>query len=175
VHTRTNAIEDQQKESETTLSERKFENGTQNGELRFYGSQGMVMNPLAMCDKLDKMFGSGAEAIVHYMLLESGRETFDKMMKNNQNKSRGQLLKALVDLQPSHGWGYLSLTIVHTDPPKIELTVRNPPIKTQKGSQKHLISSFWAGVLSVYFNRQLLSKNLCYRAERDEFGCTIST
>lgn len=175
MHTRTNAIEDQQKESETTPSERKFENGTQNGELRFYGSQGMVMNPLAMCDKLDRMFGSGAEAIVHYMLFESGRETFEKMMKNNQNKNRGQLLKALVDLQPSHGWGYLSLTIIHADPPKIELTVRNPPIKTQKGSQKHLISSFWAGVLSVYFNRQLLSKNLCYSAERDEFECTIST
>jgi hypothetical protein len=128
-----------------------------------------------MCDKLDKMFGSGAEAIVHYMLFESGRETFDKMMKSNQNKSRGQLLKALVDLQPSHGWGYLSLTIVQTDPPKIELTVRNPPIKTLRGSQKHLISSFWAGVLSIYFNRQLLSKNICYSAERDEFECTIST
>jgi hypothetical protein len=175
VHTRTNTIEDQHKEPETTPSERKPENSTQNGELRFYGSQGMVMNPLAMCDKLDKMFGSGAEAIVHYMLFESGRETFDKMMKSNQNKSRGQLLKALVDLQPSHGWGYLSLTIVQTDPPKIELTVRNPPIKTLRGSQKHLISSFWAGVLSIYFNRQLLSKNICYSAERDEFECTIST
>jgi len=175
VQTRTKTIEDQQKESETTPSERKFENRAQNGELRFYGSQGMVMNPLAMCDKLDKMFGSGAEAIVHYMLFESGRETFDKMMKSTQNKSRGELLKALVDLQPCHGWGYVSLTIVHADPPKIELSVKNPPIKTQKGSQKHLISSFWAGVLSIYFNRQLLSKNSNYSAERDEFECTIST
>ena len=175
MQTKTNTIEEKQKEPEAASGERKLASHAQNGELRFYGTQGMVMNPLAMCDKLDKMFGSGAEAIVHYMLFESGRETFDKMMKSAQGKSRGELLKALVDLQPSHGWGYVSLTIVHADPPRIELSVKNPPIKTQRGSQKHLISSFWAGVLSVYFNKQLLSKNLSYSAERDVFACTIST
>ena len=175
MQTRTNTIEEQQKEPETTPGARKLVNRAQNGELRFYGSQGMVMNPLAMCDKLDKMFGSGAEAIVHYMLFESGRETFDKMMKSNHDKSRGELLKALVDLQPCHGWGYVSLMIVHADPPRVELSVKNPPIKAQRGSQKHLISSFWAGVLSIYFNRQLLSKNSGYSAERDEFTCIIST
>ncbi len=175
MQTRTNTIDEKQKEPEPASGERNLANHAQNGELRFYGTQGMVMNPLAMCDKLDKMFGSGAEAIVHYMLFESGRETFDKMVKSAQGKSRGELLKALVDLQPSHGWGYVSLKITHADPPRIELSVKNPPIKTQRGSQKHLISSFWAGVLSVYFNRQLLSKNLGYSAERDEFACTIST
>ena len=174
MQTRTNAIEEQQKESETTPSERKLENHTQNGELRFYGSQGMVMNPLAMCDKLDKMFGTGAEAIVHYMLSESGRDTFDTMMNNNQGKSRGELLKTLVDLQPSTGWGFVSLTILRTDPPVVDIIVRNPPVKSLKGSQKQIIGSYWAGVLSRYFSRQLMSKNHSYDAEKDEFNCTIT-
>ncbi len=153
---------------------RKPTNHAQDGELRFYGTQGIVMIPSAMCEKLDKMFGSGAEAIVHYMLFESGRVTFDNMMKNNQTKSRGELLKALVDLQPCTGWGYASLTIARADPPKVLVSVRNPPVKTLKGSQKHVIGSFWAGVLSVHFSRQLLSRNLGYDAERDEFTCTVS-
>jgi len=145
-----------------------------NGELRLLGARRMVMNPLAMCDKLDKMFGSGAEAIVHYMLFESGRDTFDTMIKNNRNKSRGELLKMLVDLQPNTGWGYVSLTIIRTDPPSVNIVVRNPPVKSVKGSQKQIIGSYWAGVLSGYFNRQLVSKNIGYDAEKDEFACTVT-
>lgn len=174
MQSKTNAIEAEHTEPEAVPNRRKPVNHAENGELRFYGTQGMVMNPLAMFEKLDRMFGSGAEAIVHYMLFESGRATFDDMMKNSQDKSRGELLKALVDLQPCTGWGYASLTIVRTDPPTVQVSVRNPPIKTLKGSQKQMIGSFWSGVLSVYFNRQLLSKNIDYRAEKDEFTCTIS-
>ena len=144
------------------------------GELRQCGARRMIMNPLAMCDKLDKMFGSGAEAIVHYMLSESGRDTFDTMLNNNQEKSRGELLKTLVDLQPSSGWGFVSLTILHTDPPAVDIIVKNPPVKSLKGSKNQIIGSYWAGVLSRYFNCQLVSKNRSYDAEKDEFKCTIT-
>jgi hypothetical protein len=174
LQSKTNTVETEQTDPEAAPNRRKQTNNAQNGELRFYGTQGIVMIPSAMCEKLDKMFGSGAEAIVHYMLFESGRVTFDNMMKHSQDKSRGELLKALVDLQPCTGWGYASLTIARADPPTVQVSVRNPPVKTLKGSQKHMIGSFWAGALSVYFNRQLLSKNLGYSAEKDEFTCTIS-
>lgn len=145
-----------------------------NGELRFYGARGMMMNPLAMCEKLDKMFGSGAEAIVHYMLFESGRDTFDVMIRNNTDKSHEELLKTLVNLQPHIGWGYAALTILHTDPPMVNIAIRNPPVKTLKGSQKLIIGSFWAGVLSRYFDRQLTSKNFRYDAQEDEFDCRVT-
>lgn len=146
-----------------------------NGELRFYGVRGTMMNPLAMCEKLDKMFGSGAEAIVHYMQFESGRDTLDVMIKNNQGKSSGELLKILVDLQPSMGWGFVSLSILHADPPMVDIAVRNPPVKTLKGSQKQIIGSFWAGILSRYFDKQLVSKNCSYDADKDEFTCALTT
>lgn len=174
MQNRTNSVEAEQADPTATPNRRKPTSSAQNGELRFYGTQGLVMIPSAMCEKLDKMFGSGAEAIVHYMLFESGRVAFDNMMKNSQDKSRGELLKALVDLQPCTGWGYASLTIARADPPTVLVSVRNPPVKTLKGSQKHMIGSFWAGILSVYFNRQLLSKNIGYNTERDEFTCTVS-
>jgi len=145
-----------------------------NGELRLCGARRMMMNPIAMCDKLDKMFGSGAEAIVHYMLFESGRDTFDTIMNNNQDKGRGELLKTLVDLQPCTGWGFVSLTILQADPPIVDVSVKNPPVKALKGSQKQIICSYWAGVLSGYFSRQLGSKNPGYDAEKDEFKCTVT-
>jgi cysteinyl-tRNA synthetase len=46
--------------------------------------------------------------------------------------------------------------------------------KTIKGSQKHLIGSFWAGVLSEYFERRLMPKNFNYNSEKDEFSCLIT-
>ena len=148
---------------------------TVNGEVRLCGARRMIMNPLAMCEKLDKMFGSGAETIVNYMLFESGRDTFDAIIDHNPGKSRGELLKMLVDLQPHTGWGFVSLTILRPDPPIVSIVVRNPPVKALRGSQKHMISSYWAGVLSKYFNRQLLSKNQSYDAEKDEFNFTVTT
>jgi len=143
-----------------------------NGELRYYGVRGMMMTPLAMCDKLDRMFGSGSEAIVHYMQFESGRCTFDTMVENNPTKSREEVLRLLVELQPWMGWGCVSLTILRAEPPMVDIVVKNPPVKCLKGSQKQIIGSFWAGVLSRYFNQQLVSKNFDYDAKKDEFRCT---
>jgi hypothetical protein len=53
--------------------------------------------------------------------------------------------------------------------------IKDPPVKTLKGSQKHLIGSFWAGVLSKYFDKQLTCKEFAYDAEKDEFSCVITT
>jgi len=148
---------------------------TVNGEVRLCGARRMIMNPLAMCEKLDRMFGSGAETIVNYMLFESGRDTFNAIIENNPDKGRGELLKMLVDLQPHTGWGFVSLTILRVDPPIVSIVVKNPPVKALKGSQKQMISSYWAGVLSKYLNRQLLSKNQSYDTEKDEFNFTVTT
>jgi len=159
-------------ERQSKNQKQKMANHARNGELLYYGVRGMMMTPLAMCEKLDRMFGSGSEAIVHYMQFESGRCTFDTMVENNPTKSREEVLRLLVELQPSMGWGCVSLTILHTKPPTADIVVRNPPVKCLKGSQKQIIGSFWAGVLSRYFNEQLVSKNFGYDAQKDEFRCT---
>jgi len=180
MESETNVIEYEQTEAENDLKKQtkarteSVENQQEKGELRFLGTRGVITNPLSMCDKMDKMFGSGGEAIIHYMWFESGLELFGIMMKNSQNKSLEELLKALVDLQPNTGWGCVSLKIIRTDPPEVDIKVRNPPVKTVKGSRKHLIGSFWAGVLSRYFNRQLICKNFSYDADKDEFSCTVT-
>lgn len=71
-------------------------------------------------------------------------------------------------------WGIANIRIKRANPPIVEIVVKNPPIKTIKGSQKHLIGSFWAGAFTRYFNRQLMCKNFAYNVERDEFSCTIT-
>jgi len=177
--TETSAFEYEQAEAENDLETQKVKKEQKvklraNGEIRFFGVRALLMNPLAACEKLDRIFGSGGEAIVHHMWFESGQSLFDGMIKHNSMVNMEELLRALIDVQPSTGWGNMSVKIIRTSPPIVDVAVRNPPVKTVKGSQKHLIGSFWAGVFSKYFNRQLICKNFGYDAEKDEFTCTIT-
>lgn len=145
------------------------------GEIRLFGIRSLLTNPIPSCKQLDKMFGTGAEVIVHNMWFEQGYQLFDTMINNDPVKTEEELLKEVVETQPQAGWGKVALRVQRKDPPAIEIVVKNSPIKTVKGSQKHLIGSFWAGVLSRYFKKQLLCKNFSYDEERDEFFCVIST
>jgi hypothetical protein len=143
------------------------------GEITFLGTRGLLMNPIPACEKIDQLFGSGSESIVHYMFFQCGQSLFDNMIKYKPDKSQEELLKALIEAQPRAGWGHVSLKFIRVDPPIVELAAINSPVKTTKGSQKHLIGAFWAGVLSKYFNYQLMCKNFSYDAKKDEFSCVI--
>jgi len=145
-----------------------------NGEIRLFGVRAVIANPVSACEKIDKMFGTGGEAIIHYMWFECGHSLFDYMIKSNVDKGKDELLRALVNVQPGTGWGNLTVRVVQADPPLVHLKVRNPPVKTIKGSQKQIIGSFWAGVLSRHFSRQLVCKNFLYDSDQDEFSCTIT-
>jgi len=175
----TNLIECEQTEAETVIeiqTKAKKEckdTPEEKGKIQL-GVRALTTNPISACEKIDRMFGSGGEAIIHYMWLESGLNLFDNMIKHNPGKSPEELLKSLVDVQPSSGWGDASLKIIRSDLPMVDITVKNPPVKTIKGSPKYLIGSFWAGVLSRYFNQQLICKNFGYDADKDEFTCTVT-
>jgi predicted hydrocarbon binding protein len=178
--TKTNMIEcnrsETKMESETQTKNRKNGKATsdENNEVIF-GVRTLMTSPLPACEKLDKMFGSGGEAIVHHMYLESGQNLFDNMIKCNPGKSMEELLKALIDVHHRTGWGMVSMQFIHRNTPMVSIVVKDPPVKTVKGSQKYLIGSFWAGVFSRFFNRQVTCKNFGYDAEKDEFTCTIAT
>jgi predicted hydrocarbon binding protein len=160
--------------TQTKTKKEEKKTSEENSETVF-GVRVLMANPLPACEKLDKMFGSGGEAIVHHMWFESGQSLFGTMIKCNSSKSLDELLKALVDVQPRTGWGNISMRIIRRNPPVVDIVVKNPPVKTVKGSQKYLIGSFWTGVLSRYFNRQLVCKNFGYDAKKDEFSCAVTT
>jgi hypothetical protein len=109
------------------------------------------------------------------MWFEQGFQLFEKMMQSSTDKTKECLLKDLVDLQPRTGWGKTAVTIIRQIPPTVKIVIQDPPVKTLKGSQKHLIGSFWAGVLSKYFDKQLACKDFAYDPEKDEFSCVITT
>jgi len=144
-------------------------------EMPFHGVRIQMINPIPACEKIDKMFGSGGEAIIHYMWFEQGLKLFDQMLQNSPNKTKEELLKELIDVQPKTGWGTATITIVRPNPPTIEIIVKDSPVKTVQGSQKHLIGSFWAGVFTKYFNTQLTCKDFWYNSEKDEFSCLITS
>jgi hypothetical protein len=162
-------------EYEKANAEKEAKPDREKRETTFHGVRTQVTNPIPACEKIDRMFGSGGEAIIHHMWFEQGLRLFDQMLQNSPNKTKEELLKKLVDVQPQTGWGTAKITIVRPNPPTIEIVVENPPVKTVKGSQKHLIGSFWAGVFTRYFNRQLTCKDFSYKAERDEFSCLITS
>lgn len=139
-----------------------------------FGIRTLVTNPTSACDRLDKMFGTGGEAIVHYMWFESGYSFFDSMVQCNRGRSVEELLKMLIDAQPQMGWGEVILNVVQRDPPSMNIVVKDPPVKTMAGSQKQMIGSFWAGVFSRRFNKQLTCKNFSYDTQKDELSCAIT-
>ncbi len=144
------------------------------GEIRLFGTRIALTNLLPACEKVDKMFGTGGEVIVNCMAFEQGRQLFEAMVTNSPNKSKEEVLKEVVDLQPQAGWGIIGLEIISDNPPKIEVTVKNPPVKTVQGSSKHLIGSFWAGVLSEHFSQQLKCARFSYDEEEDELRCIVT-
>ena len=141
----------------------------------FNGIRAQLIAPIPACERIDKMFGSGGEAIIHYMWFEQGHQLFEQMTQNSPEKTKEDLLKDLVDLQPKTGWGTTVATIIRHVPPTATIVVHDPPVKTLKGSQKHLIGSFWTGVFTKYFNKQLTCKEFQYNPEKDEFSCLITT
>jgi hypothetical protein len=157
-----------------THKENNRNNNHRNGTI-FNGIRTQLTAPIPACERVDKMFGSGGEAIIHYMWFEQGFQLFEQMTQNSTEKTKEALLKDLADLQPQTGWGTAVVTIIRHVPPTIKIVVHDPPVKTLKGSQKHLISSFWTGVFSKYFNRQLTCKEFQYDPEKDEFSCLITT
>jgi len=168
-----------QNKSETIEYEIKRQKNNRNNnhidETLFNGIRAQLITPIPACERIDRMFGSGGEAIIHYMWFEQGFQLFEQMMKNSADKAKENLLKELVDLQPKTGWGTTVATIIRHVPPTIKIVIQDSPVKTLKGSQKHLIGSFWTGVLSRYFNRQLTCKEFEYNPEKDEFSCLITT
>lgn len=144
------------------------------GEIRLFGTRIALTNLLPACKKIDKMFGTGGEVIINCMAFEQGRQLFEAMMTNSPNKSKEELLKEVVDVQPQAGWGITTLEIIKDNPPKIEVAVKNPPVKTLQGSSKHWIGAFWVGVLSKYFNQQLKCVGFSYDEKEDRLHCIIT-
>ncbi|MGD8506599.1 MAG: hypothetical protein PVF15_08055 [Candidatus Bathyarchaeota archaeon] len=145
------------------------------GEIRLCGTRIALINMLPACERIDKMFGTGGEVIVNCMAFEPGRQLFEAMVKDNPNKNKEELLREMVDALPQTGWGITNLKIINNAPPKIEVAVENSPVKTLQGSSKHLIGSFWAGVLSKYFSKQLKCVNFSYDENGDTLYCMITS
>ena len=162
-------------ESEKIKVRRNVKFEPEKGEIRVLGVRCFLMNPVPSCDKVDMMFGTGGEVIVHNTSFESGYEFFDTIMRNNPEKTTEDLLTELVAATPQLGWGIIRTETVRESPPIVKVTVKNPVAKTVRGSLKHLVVSFWAGVFSKYFDKRLTCKDFAYDEERDELSCVIST
>ena len=159
---------------ETKTTAVKYDDTENEREKNNWTWRNLLATPIWACEKIDKMFGSGGEAIIHYMWFEQGHKLFEQMMQNSPEKPKEELLKKIVEIQSRLGWGTVKATIVGHTPSTVELVVKNPLVKTLKGSRKHLIGSYWAGIFSKYFNKPLVCKDFDYNAEKDEFSCLIT-
>jgi predicted hydrocarbon binding protein len=144
------------------------------GEVRLFGARVALLNPLVACKKMDEIFGTGAEVIVQQAFFTQGYQLFETMLTKSSDKNKEELLKKLTDARSETGWGIVNLKIMNNNPPKIEVTIKNSIVKTLEGSAKHLVSSFWMGVLSKYFNKQLKCERFSYDEKEDKLRCLIT-
>jgi len=162
-------------ENEKVEAKRNVKFESEKGEIRVLGVRCFLMNPVSSCRKLDDMFGTGGEVIVHNTSFEFGYEFFDAVMRNNPDKTKVDLLTELVAAAPELGYGTVTITTLRESPPIIKVTVKNPAAKTVRGSTKHLVGSFWAGVFSKYFDRKLTCRDYSYDEGKDELSCVVSS
>lgn len=144
------------------------------GEISFFGIRGVMIDPISSSKRIDKMLGSGGEVIIHNMWFEQGFTVFTEMIKNNPEQTRERLLEKITKAHSAAGWGKLSFVIIRRDPPLVKVTAKNPPFEELKGSAKRLVSSFWEGVFSKYFERSVSSENFKYNVEKSEFEFVLS-
>jgi len=145
------------------------------GEIRVLGVRCYFINPVSSCEKVDKIFGTGGEVIVHNVCYESGYELFDTIARSDPEKTKERLLTELVAAAPEMGYGIITITTLRKNPPTVKVTVKNPAAKTDKGSQKHIVGSLWAGILSKYFDKKLTSRDFHYDERKDELTFVVST
>jgi len=170
MQAKTNVVEHKKNELESKEKLKRDKPETNNEETKTF-----INHHIYACEKIDKIFGSGGESIVHCMCFEQGLKLFDQMLQNSPEKTKEELLKELVETRLKTRWGSTTITIIRDNPPAVKVEVKDSPVKTVKGSQKHLIGSFWAGVFTRYFNKQLTCKDFSYHVEKDEFSCLITS
>ena len=134
-----------------------------------------MINPIPACKRIAGISGSGGEAIIHCIWFDQGETLFEQMLKNYPEDTKQELPKQLIDDSPQIRLEKTRMTILSNEVPTVEIVVKEPPVKTTEGSQKHLMGSIWAGALSEYSERLLIPERFTYNCEKDEFYCLITS
>ena len=117
-------------QSEKIEPKRNVNFDRQKGEITVLGVRCFLINPIPSWGRVDKMFGTGGEVIVHNMGFEFGYEFFDAIIRNNPEKPKENLLTELVAAAPEMGYGIIVTTNPRESPPIVKVTVKNPAAKT---------------------------------------------
>jgi predicted hydrocarbon binding protein len=152
----------------------KIEINPKRGEIVRVGFRDFIVNPIQISKKIDSIFLTAAESIVQYQWFAHGFEIFDAMLRQSSEKlQKEEVLKELIDLQRFSGWGKISYVIEDENTPRIRVTIKNPPVKTNEGSAKRIVSGFLAGVHSRFFDKHISVKKVVYDERKDEMKIVL--
>jgi hypothetical protein len=143
------------------------------GEISILGRRGVLIDMALCCEKLDNMLGSGAEVVLHHMWYGYGYQLFDSIIEKKETAVELKALKKIVKISACMGLGSLDFTIIGKKRPYVEVAVKNPPFKNEKGSAKRSVASFWAGVFSRYFEKKVTCEDFHYDKKEDVFSFTL--
>ena len=124
-----------------------------------------------ICKFLDEILGFGAETIVHYAWFNYGRNLFNKILERYNTKH--EALEFLLTVHKLMGLGIPNLKIKNQTTPIIIVEIKNPPIKSLEGSAKRIIASFWAGILSEYYEKILTCIHFKYDERINTFSFLV--
>lgn len=127
-------------------------------------------DPVNLCEKMDRMLGSGAETLVHEMMSAYGYARYGAVLAKHSSHLSEEPIKRLASIRDES----LSYNVEDESIPKVRVTIKNCPVRTTQGSAKRLISSFWAGVFSRHYMKQLNCRDHCYNEGDDDFSFTLS-
>lgn len=144
------------------------------GELLVYGLRNVTHNPVQIYEEMDRVLGSSAEVVAQVVWHREGYREFESALERQKHKTKDEVLLEVTESDRYQGWGITSYEIQDEKTPSVLLHVKNPPIKSIKGSAIRTITGWWSGAFSKYYDRKLVAHHLQYDPDKDEFTCTIS-
>ena len=144
------------------------------GELRVFGTRVTAIDAQALCNHLDSLVGAKvAEVIMHNLEYRDGKLDAAKVRAEKPQASLGELIEDLARGARLSGLGVPKVTLPENAKEPIEVQIVNPCVTGSSGAAKSFAFSWWAGVLTTLFGREMDVQGYVYYEDRNMTTCRI--
>jgi len=147
-----------------------------NAEIRVFGQRRATIDLAGLCKHLDNLVGEKvAAAIVSNHSKESAKEHIASIREKNPNANFDEIIKQLTEGEIMKGFGIVKLTRTRDNPSvPFEFEMRNPIVKSHKGTAVKFILSYWASALSILLKETLDITDALFDPDANALKCRFT-
>ena len=142
--------------------------------LTILGQRHVAIDAQNLCAFLDSLVGlQVGEVIMHNLEFRLGKINAARLRTEKPEATVQQLVDILVKSDSLSGIGVTKLTFTENPSTAIDIEITNPAVRSQTGSARSFVFSWWAGALAALLGKELDLKNVEYVKESNTIRCRI--